>query len=417
MHQNNFTILSLNPPRSGIQQFQQVTSRAQTISVPAADGREFPVQTRRFSPGSDIITLDDPFLTKVGGRPVDRPVPLLHIKPDYKDGDLWKWSFDVQRELPWSTALTVGYVGNKGSRVANSIRNWNEVQPSLDPNAQARRPFQRFYDPALPELGVQPLSVIRYLDSYGNSFHHGLQVKFDKRYSSGLSFGLAYTFSKSHGDGEAGGNENVRFQNPRLDRTDARGRYLFDQRHNMVVHYVWELPGSNLAGAWKHVLGNWQTNGVLSLRSGFPFTLQQNGRDLNLNGDSQARPDRVEEGALADPTRKLWFDTGAFARVTCRIPGREDLCRYGNAGYNILDSPGQQNLDFSLYKNIPISERFKLQFRSEFFNAFNAPYFGQPNGITFTTTDSLVPDGPRDGEVRSLRTQMRVIQFGLKLFF
>ncbi len=349
-----------------------------------------------------------------------RPAFVLHIKPDYKDGDVWKWSFDVQRELAWNTALTVGYVGSKGSHVADGLRAWNEAQPSLDTNAQARRPFQRFYDPALPELGVQALGPVRYLSSYGNSFHHGLQVKLDKRHSSGLSFGLSYTFSKSHGDGEAGGNPSGFYQNPRVDRSDGRARFEFDQQHNMVFRYVWQLPGSDLPGAWKHIVGNWQTNGVLSLRSGFPFSrfnLRQLGRDLNLNGDFAIRPDLIGAGALADPSRKLWFDTKAFARVSCRIPGREDLCHYGNAGHSFLDSPGQRNLDLSLYKNIPIGDRFKLQFRSELFNAFNTPYFGEPNRINFTSTDSLVPDGSRDGEVRTVRTPMRIIQFGLKLFF
>ena len=328
---------------------------------------------------------------------------------------MWKWSFDLQRELPWNTAVTVAYVGSKGSHVANGIPDWNQVEPSLDTNAQARRPYQRFYDPALPELGIQALARVRYLDSYGNSFHHGLQAKVNKRHSSGLSFGLSYTFSKSHGDGEGGGNEGGFYQNPRMDRNDERGRYRFDQRHNMVVHYVWELPGANLPGAWKHIFGNWQSNGVLSLRSGFPFSLRQ--APNSLNGPSFERPDRIRHGALSDASRELWFDTSAFTRVTCRVAGREDLCRLGNSGVNILDSPGQRNLDFSLYKNIPISERFKLQFRSEFFNAFNTPYFGQPNGISFSSTDSLVPDGSRDGETRSLRTPMRIIQFGLKLFF
>ncbi len=67
--------------------------------------------------------------------------------------------------------------------------------------------------------------------------------------------------------------------------------------------------------------------------------------------------------------------------------------------------PGQRNLDFSLFKNFQFTERFKLQFRSEFVNAFNTPYFGDPNGIGFATANSMVPDGTRMGEVRSLRTR------------
>ena len=359
-----------------------MTDRAQTVSLTTPGGREFNnLQTRMFRPGQDIIILDDPFLIDVGGTPLSRAQDTLHITPDYKDGDIWKWSFDVQRELPGSVALTVGYVGSKGSHVGNSVRNWNSPEPNPDTNVQRNRPWQRFYDLAQPEKGLQSLGVVRFLDSYDNSFHHGLQAKLDKRYTNGLAFGVAYTFSKSHGDGEAGGQEGAQFQSPRSDRGDARGRYRFDQRHNFVSHYVWEIPGANLASPLRHVIGGWQTNGILSLRSGFPFTVIGSRGDLNV-GDSNVRPDLVGNLRLSNPTRDLWFDPPAFSRNTCRIPDRPDLCHIGTAGYNILDSPGQRNLDFSLYKNFSLTESVRLQFRSEFFNAFNTPYFGAPRGIS-----------------------------------
>jgi hypothetical protein len=342
-----------------------------------------------------------------------RPVNLLHLPPDTFDGDVWKWSFDIQRELPMNSVLIVGYAGSKGTHVGNSIGNFNQAPPSSNTNIQARRPYQEFYDPALPERGVQALGNIRYIDSYGESFYHGLQVKFDKRYAKGLTGGIAYTLSKAHGDGENGGQEGVSFQDP-LDRLGSRGRFRFDQRHNFVAHYVWEMPGSRLPGLLKHIVGGWQSNGILSLRSGFPFTVTQGG-DLNTGGP--VRPDRIADGAIENPSRNLWFDPQAFRRVTCNIPSRPDLCRYGSAGYNILDSPGQRNFDFSMYKNFNFAERFRLQFRAELFNAFNTPYFNAPNGIGFQSQDSLIPDGARMGEIRSLRTSMRIIQFGLKLHF
>jgi hypothetical protein len=422
MHMNNFTVLNLMPPKSGSNVFFSATQNAQTVSLTTPAGRTFDsLQTLKYRPGLPIITLDDPFLEATGGAPADIPVNLTHIKPDYKDGDVWKWSFDIQRELPANLAFTVGYVGSKASRVANSIYNWNSPDPTPGPRFdQSKRPWQRFYDSAQPEKGLQTLGQVRYLDSYGNSFHHGLQAKLDKRYTNGLALGVAYTFSKSHGDGEAGGNEGAQFQAPRTDRRNARGRFRFDQRHNLVAHYVWEIPGANLDSPLRHVIGGWQTNGVLSLRSGFPFTVRGRPDDLNVeNPIFGVRPDLVGEPRLSNPTRKLWFDPQAFSRNTCRLPERLDLCHIGTAGYNILDSPGQKNLDFSLYKNFSVSESTKLQFRAEFFNAFNTPYFGEPEGITFPGFNrrQLTPNGPRDGEIRELRTPMRIIQFGLKLFF
>jgi hypothetical protein len=358
------------------------------------------------------LTFDDPFLQRAGGAAAVRPVNVTYLPPNYLDGDVWKWSFDIQRELPLQVALTIGYVGSKGTHVGNSIGNYNQAPPSTNTNVQARRPHQQFFDPASPERGVQALGNIRYIDSFGESFHHGLQAKLDKRFSRGLSFGVSYTLSKSHGDGENGGQEGVQFQDP-LDRRGNRGRYRFDQRHNFVAHYLWELPGQGIQGPARFFLGGWQMNGIVSIRSGFPFTVT--GGDLNTG--ATVRPDLIGEPHLEDPTRKLWFNPLAFQRVSCNIPSRPDLCHFGSAGYNILDAPGQKNVDLSLFKNFRISERFNVQFRVEAVNAFNTPYFFNPNNIGFTGIDQITPNGPRMGEVRSLRNPMRIMQLGLKFYF
>jgi hypothetical protein len=301
--------------------------------------------------------------------------------------------------------------------VANSIGNFNAADPSPNTNFQIRRPFPRFFDPAAPERGIQDTGSIRYLDSYGNGFYQGLQVKVDRRYGRGFSYGLAYTFSKALGEGENGGNENALQQNPR-DRRGSRARYSFDQTNTAVLHWVWEIPfGRNLNGVPGAILKGWQTNGILTLRSGFPFTPTVASGDLNTGDSDGNRPDRLKGGGRDSPSRKLWFDPNAFRRVSCNIPDRPDLCHYGNSGKNILDSPGQRNVDFSLFKNFRITERLGLQFRAELFNAFNTPYFGEPNNLSFVSQDSIIPDAPRVGEIRNLRTDMRIIQFGLKLAF
>jgi hypothetical protein len=414
-HLNNWTILNLNPPKSGSLQFDAVTDVAGTVPVLAADGNSYNVQVRRFRPGQPIITLDDPFLTRAGVQAAARPVNTVHMPSDTQDGDVWKWSFDIQRELPFQSVLSVGYAGSKGTHAGNSIGNFNDARPSPDTNFQARRPFQRFYDPATPERGIQNVGNIRYLDSYGESFYHGLQVRLDKRYSHGFSFGLSYTFSKAHGDGENGGNEAAGFQDPR-DRRGSRGLFRFDQTHNLVTSFIWELLGRELPGSWKHFIGGWQLSGGATVRSGFPFTIGQSAADLNV-GAGPVRPDNLRSAELENPTRKLWFDPAAFQRVTCRIPSRQDLCHYGGTGYNTLRAPGQRNVDLGVFKNIRFSERFMLQFRTEMANAFNTPYFGDPIGVSFLAADSIIPDGARAGEIQSLRTPMRIIQLGLKLYF
>ncbi|MCC6589860.1 MAG: TonB-dependent receptor [Bryobacterales bacterium] len=393
---------NLMPPLSGFQQYDSITE-----AVPGGP-------TRRFRAGFPILTLDDPFT----GSTQTRAVSVWRLEPDRRERDVWQWSLDIQRELPGSLSLTIGYVGAKTSHSANSYENFNGALPSLDTNFQGRRPIQLFYDPSEPTKGVQTLGRIFAFDSYSNQFYQGLQTKLERRFSKGITFGLSYTYSKAWGDGEDGGNEGAMRQ-VALDRLGSRARTAFDINHNAVIHYVWEIPfGKNLKSVQGFLLKGWQTNGILSLRTGFPWTPTVGGNDLNTGGDgTPIRPDRLKDGRLDNGNRALWFDPFAFQRVTCNIPGRPDLCHYGSAGRNIMTSPGQQNLDFSLFKNFRVTERFKVQFRGEAFNALNTPYFGQPNNIGFVSPTSVTPDAPRMGEIRSLRASMRVLQFGLKVSF
>ncbi|HUQ93930.1 MAG TPA: TonB-dependent receptor [Bryobacteraceae bacterium] len=393
---------NLMPPLSGFQQYDSITD-----AVPGSP-------TRMFRPGLPILTLNDPFR----GSFATPPVSVWRLEPDRQERDVWQWSFDIQRELPASLLFTVGYVGSKTSHSANSYENFNGALPSMDTNFQARRPLQQFYDPSTPAKGIQTLGRIFAFDSYSNQHYHGLQTKLERRYSRGLSFGVSYTYSKANGDGEDGGNEGAGRQ-VALDRAGSRGRTAFDLNHNAVFHFVYEIPfGKSLTGIPGAVLKGWQTNGILSLRSGFPWTPTVGFNDLNTGGDgSPIRPDRLRDGRLDDGTRDLWYDPTAFQRVNCNIASRPDLCHYGNSGRNIMDSPGQFNLDFSFFKNFAVTERMKVQFRAEAFNATNTPYFGQPNNLGFVSLASVTPDAPRVGEIRSLRAAMRVMQLGLKFSF
>lgn len=403
---------NLHPPLSGFEQFDSVTDPVRQIPI-SQNGQNFTLQTRQFRPGSTVLTLNDPF----AGARQSRPVGVRMIQQDRKDRDVWQWSFDIQRELPSSMSLTIGYVGSKTTHSANGWESFNAAPPSPDTNFQARRPYQWFYDPATPERGVQSLGRIAPFDASANQHYHGLQTRLEKRFGSGLAFGVSYTYSKASGDGEDGGNESPGWQ--MNDRASSRGRTAFDITHNAVIHFVYELPfGRNLKGVAGAFLKGWQTNGILSLRTGFPFTPRVSAGDLNTGNDgSPVRPDRLQDGRLEDPTRKLWFDPLAFQRVTCNIPSRPDLCHYGNAGRNILVAPGQRNLDGSAFKNFIITERVRVQFRGELFNATNTPYFGEPSNLSFISPTSVVPDGPRVGEIRSLRAPMRIVQFGLKVYF
>jgi hypothetical protein len=414
-HLNTFTIFNLMPPKAGSQVYTSSYVAAQTVPVSAANGSTVNLSTFRYAPNTPILTLNDPFLTRGGGAAVVRPIDVVYAPPDYKDGQVWKWSFDVQRELPWGLAGSIGYAGSKGANIGNSVINWNDPVSPVSVFRQELRPYPEFFDPNAPELGVQATGRIRYIDSFGESFYHGMQVRLDKRTSRGLSMGIAYTYSKTHGDGDNGGQEGAFLQNPR-DRRGSRGLVSYDQTHRTVANFVWELPGANWKGPAGYVLGGWQVNGIASLSSGFPFSVTQGGADLGFPNGA-VRPDLVGEAELDNPTRKQWFNTQAYQRVTCQIPSRPDLCHYGSGGINQLRGPNQTNLDFSAYKNFRIQERFNLQFRWEAFNFTNTPWFGNPAGISFSSPTQVTPNGTRDGEIRSIQTPMRRMQFGLKLRF
>ena len=409
-HQNTYTIFNLMPPKAGSQAYLTSMILNPASTVTGANGQQYSISSQTYAPGSNVLTLDDPFLTRTTGIAQVRPIDVLYLPNDYRDGQVWKWSFDVQRELPGSIALTVGYAGSKGSNIGNSVINWNDPLRPATTFLQANRPYPEFYDAATPNLGVQATGRIRYIDSFGESFYHGLQVKVDKRFSKGLTFGLAYTYSKVHGDGENGGQEGASFQNPR-DRKGSRALMRFDQTHRTVGNWVYELPGAHLKNpAARYVIGGWQLNGIVSIASGFPFTIGQGAGDLSLPNGS-VRPDLIGDPSLSNPTRKLWYNVAAYQRVTCQVAGRADLCHLGSNGYNTLRGPGERRMDFSMYKNFQVSEGVRVQFRWEAFNATNTPWFGDPAGISFSSANQLTSNGSRDGEIRGIRNPMRRMQW------
>ena len=411
VHQlNNYTILNLNPPLSGSSAFSNTASNGV------------------LSAGRTPLTSAQPFGTVNQTTPTNANA----LNPDDYQPRINQWSFDIQRQLPWSSVLTLGYVGNKGSHIDNTVE-LNNPDPglsSLPTTPQQRRPYQFLVDG--PGGPIRAATRIRWLDSGANSWYHALQVNWEKRFSRGLQANFAYTFSKALGEGY-GRNEGAGFvnsgsyQDPR-NRAADKGRYGFDVTHNAVVSWLYELP-SPLAlqhGAGKAVLGGWQLNGIWTLRSGFPFAVTQNNTLNTFN--SPVRPDRIGSGKMDQPTVNQWFNPNDFQVVTCQVNALPGLCHYGSAGNAILDGPAFKNLDASLFKNFNFTENARLQFRAEFFNIFNSPNFSPPNS-SLTATTAFLPATPGGafpsqagrvqgpGAITSLIAPMRIIQFGLKFLF
>jgi hypothetical protein len=314
-------------------------------------------------------------------------------------GYIQSWNFTIQRTLPWDLATSVAYVGTQTTHQFADL-NINAA-PLLGGNAG--RPYART---------VGRTVDTNMWDGYLSANYHALQATIDKRMSKGLLVKGAYTWSKAinmtDDDGWASVNWNWA---PVFYRNRAAAGY--DRTHVFQIGWVYELPFGNgkkwaSAGPAAHVIGGWQFNGTLSAYTGVPFTVTAPGATIDAPGNQQTAD-------LIGPVQKLgligsdgrYYETSAF-----RAPERG---RFGTTGRNTLRHPGVFNTDLSLFKNFPITERVRLQFRAEAFNALNHPQFGQANSRTgaFASTDVSNPNFLR--VVNSFGE--RQLRFALKLNF
>lgn len=281
-----------------------------------------------------------------------------------------QWFFDIQRELPFDVLATIGYNGN-GSHQLDASRNYNlPFGPS--PLPIASRLYWPYYT-----------NVIRYFP-IGNLSYNALTVKLEKRFSKGLTFLSAFTWSHSIDDVppdpdlnqyQGGPQAPVDPYNIRLNRSNSQT----DIPRTFVLSSTYELPlgkGKRWLNNSRWVdlfLGGWQAGGILTLRDGFPFTPTTTGNITNAGGTD--RPNVLHSATLPPSQQSIyrWFDVSAFAV--------QPQYTFGNAGRNILFGPGLRNLDFSLAKAFAITETKRLQLRFESFNFTNTPAFGQPASV------------------------------------
>jgi len=268
-----------------------------------------------------------------------------------------------------------------------------------------------------PQDGIDVFSSIFTQNTIGNSAYNGLQASLEKRFSHGLQFEAAYTFGKSI-DNSSTFENLVDPVDPRRNRSLS----LFDARHRFVFSYYWELPVPKFEGFKGKVLNGWAVSGITTFQSGFPIRItEQDDIELQSSFDFEtpgqpnvAAPFRSINprkltcalGTGTDPSTctliNAGFNPDAFTEDTVP-PGT-----IGNAPRTICCGPGINNWEIGFTKLTPISERFKLEFRGELFNAFNHAQFFQPDGN--------ITDGTDFGRVKRARDP-RLIQFALKLSF
>ncbi len=320
------------------------------------------------------------------------------------------------------------------------------------PSSIVRRGFPANYFRPNPQF-----SELFYFDSGGDSIYHGMIASLRRQFGQGLSFGLAYTLSKSIDDmsvdpvgassGGALSSTNSRTPTDVHNFSLDRSRSDFDNRHVLVAHGLFQLPfgrGKRWGGGWpavvNHVLSGWTLSGIYTYESGEPFTVNSGIRTVNGAKVSPAAllgpmPDSSLQFVPDIKGPVVWNVTPALdPSSNCKqvIGTESSFCipaagQYG-MGRNTAQGPSFWNFDFGVLKKFPVTERVGLEFRSEFFNVLNHPNFENPRnaagggspsltssrfGQTCCVTSSL----PSSATVIAIGEPNRVIQFALKITF
>jgi hypothetical protein len=357
------------------------------------------------SPNADLF--DNPG----AGTTATRLGPLaLHATgtPAFQTPYSQNWNLSVQREVLPNTLVEVAYVGSKGTHLLGE-EDYNQVPLAtrfLPANANS------FANALRPYAGYGPItSIVNIFDSN----YHSLQASANRRVARGLTFGVAYTWSRTLTDSPTDrSTAPYDTYNRHLDYGPAN----FSRNQIFVASYVYDLPFYQAQqGFVGHLAGGWELSGITTFESGVPLTITQNFDPFNsirqgliagqtfpdgIGIDPSAvspRPDVVSGQTVTGPkTAQEWFNTGAWAVAKGH---------FGSSGRGIVNGPGFNNWDLAAIKNIKISERFSTQFRAEFFNAFNHTSF---LGVSTNVNSSLF------GQVTSVHDP-RIIQLGMKLNF
>jgi hypothetical protein len=314
------------------------------------------------------------------------------------------FNLSIQRQLSATWVLEAAYAGKIGTKL-EALRTYNPAQFINSPVDGSPPSDQNYNDRVIFEPGI--LSPQGYL--LGNDFrswYHSFQIQVNKRFSSGLSILASYTLAKSI-DSSSTDNLGATVANP-FDLSQERGRSDWDRRHAFVASWLWTPPVKFSSKAANLLLADWTLAGITTIQSGLPVTFYM-GDDVALDGTYGGQLAEMALGATASTVIRShssrsdmverFFNTEAF------VPAN-DMPRgvYGNAGRGLISGPAYVSTDFSLIKDFKFGESYAVQFRSEFFNAFNQ--------VNFDTPTSTVTSGSF-GRLRSA-ADGRVIQFALK---
>ena len=302
------------------------------------------------------------------------------------------WNLGIEKSYGNNWLVSVTYLGSKGTHLPIEF----PVNTANTPGPGPLAPRQR-----LPQFA--PLTIDA---NWATSSYQAGQLKIEKRTSSGLAFLTSYSYSKSldvsstvHGTSQPYNGIQDSFH-----IRGSRGPSDFDLTHNFVTSVVYDLPFgegkhflSNHGVLSRYVLGGWQATTILTLHSGFPFSLYVPSDNANVGGGVQ-RPtvigDLLPRGFKQTPG--AWFNANAVTVIPYT---------FGNMGRNSLRQNGYEDVDAGAFKRFPITETSDLEFRTEIFNLLNHPSFAAPDSTYGSPTFS---------QVLKVVGSPRVVQFGLK---
>jgi len=325
--------------------------------------------------------------------------------PNNKSSYAKQWSLQIEKEFS-GNVFSIGYVGVFDSRLM--IRPYTNQLP-FPANLGGTYPY-----PLVPGVAMQSQNSI------GNARYHALQSSLVRRFKAGLTGQVSYTWSHEtsnspildeadvgygtcwgacHIDNGIPGGYNV----ATWDKYDY-GPYDADMTHQIRMAATYQIPwGNSLKGVEAGIAKGWSVVGSYSYNTGFPFSVQNgNNAQGNIQGGQNDRPNAIHNPNISNRTANHWFDTAAFAL--------QQFGTLGNAGRNNVYGPAQQALNFSLWKDFPIRESIKLQFRCETFNLLNTPSFGYPNRTLGQSNFGVITQ-------TTPNAYQREIQFALKLVF
>jgi hypothetical protein len=376
------------------------------------------------NPTLNGVSLDNPGLDLTSGTVISAaqlpvlPLGVTGISTHYPPPVSYQYSVGVQQALGAHTVLSVSYVGSQG-RHENYYQAIN-LPPLADlgnfVNTTAHNstglPGGKTFAEDLTYLGY---GNMRLAYNGANAHYNSLQTSLTGTVKRDLHLQVSYTVAKAMdattASGSGGDLNNA--TNPYQGWTYDFGPSVYDRRNIFFANFVYDVPLFRTATSrlLRAGLGGWQFSGIVTEESGAPINLGVSGTTAaSYISNSGTRP--VVTGAISYPkTPAAWF-SGTFAAPSCTAGGSGTDC-YGNLPFNAITGPGRNNFDLALLKNFAVTERFRIEFRAEAFNAFNHTQF-QGNSNTGGISTSF---GAGDfGQVKSAY-DARQWQFALKLIY